>query len=253
MKSARSFPKAISIAWCSSGIRSPPNPTIPDVRALLRIAVVWNIPVVSNMASADFLFSSPFMQGEYRRQVPDYEDRKREGLAAEGVNDRCFAPECRQSTFNTFIQGRFERGVAKRLGASWRPSGASGIAGGSGGHFKPSYRRARERDGPVSAWFDLSFCASVAIFGRRPATALSWPDGSAGASAARCRAWPFAGWPPGFPTGTRIDIYMAANGILLTVRSVLVFVGCAACMSAAAGHVGRFVRLDLAVAFRSAP
>jgi methylglyoxal synthase len=53
------------------------QPHDPDVRALLRIAVVWNIPVVSNTASADFLFSSPFMDGEYQRQVPDYEDQKR--------------------------------------------------------------------------------------------------------------------------------------------------------------------------------
>jgi methylglyoxal synthase len=53
------------------------QPHDPDVRALLRIAVVWNIPVVSNMASADFLFSSPFMGGEYMRMVPDYEEQKR--------------------------------------------------------------------------------------------------------------------------------------------------------------------------------
>lgn len=53
------------------------QPHDPDVRALLRIAVVWNIPVVSNTASADFLFTSPYMQGEYARQVPDYEERKR--------------------------------------------------------------------------------------------------------------------------------------------------------------------------------
>jgi methylglyoxal synthase len=53
------------------------QPHDPDVRALLRIAVVWNIPVVSNMASADFLFSSPYMQGDYTRKVPDYEERKR--------------------------------------------------------------------------------------------------------------------------------------------------------------------------------
>ncbi|MEO7424991.1 MAG: methylglyoxal synthase [Fibrobacteria bacterium] len=53
------------------------QPHDPDVRALLRIAVVWNIPVVSNTASADFLFSSPFMQGEYQRQVIDYEERNR--------------------------------------------------------------------------------------------------------------------------------------------------------------------------------
>ena len=53
------------------------QPHDPDVKALLRIAVVWNIPIINNMASADFLVSSPFMDGEYRRRVPDYEERKR--------------------------------------------------------------------------------------------------------------------------------------------------------------------------------
>jgi len=45
----------------------------PDVRALLRIAVVWNIPVACNRASADFMISSPLMSGEYHRLVPRYE------------------------------------------------------------------------------------------------------------------------------------------------------------------------------------
>lgn len=53
------------------------QPHDPDVRALLRIAVVWNIPVVSNTASADFMFTSPHMDGGYTRSVPDYEERKR--------------------------------------------------------------------------------------------------------------------------------------------------------------------------------
>ena len=43
----------------------------PDVKALLCIAVVWNIPVACNRASADFL-SSLLMCGEYERRVPDY-------------------------------------------------------------------------------------------------------------------------------------------------------------------------------------
>ena len=60
------------------------QPHDPDVRALLRIAVVWNIPVVSNMASADFLMSSPFMDGEYQRLVPDYEERKRKDWPLRG-------------------------------------------------------------------------------------------------------------------------------------------------------------------------
>ncbi|BFU94248.1 MAG: methylglyoxal synthase [Nitrospira sp.] len=50
-----------------------PHPHDPDVKALLRIAVVWNIPIACNRASADFMISSSLMPREYRRLVPDYE------------------------------------------------------------------------------------------------------------------------------------------------------------------------------------
>ena len=49
-----------------------PQPHDPDVKALLRMAVVWNIPIACNRASADFMISSPLMDGEYDRLVPDY-------------------------------------------------------------------------------------------------------------------------------------------------------------------------------------
>jgi methylglyoxal synthase len=50
-----------------------PAPHDPDVKALLRLAVVWNIPVACNRASADFMISSPLMTSDYERQVPDYQ------------------------------------------------------------------------------------------------------------------------------------------------------------------------------------
>lgn len=56
-----------------------PMPHDPDVKALLRMAVVWNIPIACNRSSADFMISSPLMDAEYYRLVPDYDlYRKRE-------------------------------------------------------------------------------------------------------------------------------------------------------------------------------
>jgi methylglyoxal synthase len=49
-----------------------PLPHDLDVKALLRMAVVWNIPIACNRATADFMISSPLMDGEYDRLVPDY-------------------------------------------------------------------------------------------------------------------------------------------------------------------------------------
>jgi len=48
------------------------QPHDPDIKALLRLAVVWNIPFACDRATADFLLTSPLMRGEYECQIPDY-------------------------------------------------------------------------------------------------------------------------------------------------------------------------------------
>jgi methylglyoxal synthase len=48
-----------------------PLPHDQDIKALLRVAVLWNIPVANNRATADFIFSSPLFSGDYQRKMPD--------------------------------------------------------------------------------------------------------------------------------------------------------------------------------------
>lgn len=48
------------------------QPHDPDVKALLRICAVYDIPVANNMATADFLITSQFMNSEYERRVLNY-------------------------------------------------------------------------------------------------------------------------------------------------------------------------------------
>jgi methylglyoxal synthase len=49
-----------------------PQPHDVDVKALLRIAVVYNTPIACNRATADFILSSHLMAEEYDRMVPDF-------------------------------------------------------------------------------------------------------------------------------------------------------------------------------------
>ncbi len=48
-----------------------PQPHDPDIKALLRLAVLWNIPTACNRSTADFLISSPLMEREYEHPTPD--------------------------------------------------------------------------------------------------------------------------------------------------------------------------------------
>ena len=51
------------------------QPHDPDVKALLRLGAVWNIPMASNVATADFLISSPLFGTQYDRVVPEHGPR----------------------------------------------------------------------------------------------------------------------------------------------------------------------------------
>jgi len=44
----------------------------PDIKALLRIATLWNIPIACNQSSADFIISSPLME-QYKRNIPNFD------------------------------------------------------------------------------------------------------------------------------------------------------------------------------------
>lgn len=44
-----------------------------DVKALLRLSVLYNIPVACNRATADFLISSPLLTDEYNRIIQDFQ------------------------------------------------------------------------------------------------------------------------------------------------------------------------------------
>ena len=56
-----------------------PHPHDVDVKALLRIAVVYNVPIACNRATADFVLSSPLMEQSYERLIPGLEPGETDG------------------------------------------------------------------------------------------------------------------------------------------------------------------------------
>lgn len=49
------------------------QPHDPDIKALLRIALVYDIPIATNRASADFMITSPLMEENYSREVENFQ------------------------------------------------------------------------------------------------------------------------------------------------------------------------------------
>jgi methylglyoxal synthase len=52
-------------------------PHDPDVKALMRMAVLWNIPIACDRASADFIITSPLMDEEYQRLLTEQIDSEK--------------------------------------------------------------------------------------------------------------------------------------------------------------------------------
>lgn len=56
------------------------QPHDPDVKALLRIAVVYDIPIANNRATADFMLHSKYMDDEYDHQIINYNKKTQERM-----------------------------------------------------------------------------------------------------------------------------------------------------------------------------
>ncbi len=74
-----------------------PQPHDPDVRALLRVAVVWNIPIACNRATADFVISSPLLDDGYTRHVPDYDEH----LSRPTISEAALAADANDFSYST--------------------------------------------------------------------------------------------------------------------------------------------------------
>ena len=81
------------------------QPHDPDVKALLRIATVYDIPIATNRASADFMITSPLMDQEYQHPVSNYH---------QVVQDRADTLSCRPGLARAAAAHGAERGKTEQ-------------------------------------------------------------------------------------------------------------------------------------------
>jgi len=111
------------VIFFSDPLQSQPHD--PDVKALLRITVVWNVPVACNRASADFIISSPLMSTAYERLVPDYS--KYRARPAVGTRSKPAAERPAENLRQRHNLGVHEMDWRKSRSISGKPSNTSGL------------------------------------------------------------------------------------------------------------------------------
>lgn len=81
------------------------QPHDPDVKALLRIAQVYDIPIANNKATADFLITSSYMNSEYEHRIINFQETSQSERKACKFHRRPFSMTSKEPLPNFFRRG----------------------------------------------------------------------------------------------------------------------------------------------------